>query len=438
MSRSSKSDIPTRLSQVVVLGLSLGLLSAGASRAEQPHWYRGNTHAHTLWSDGSDLPEMMADSYKSHGYDFLALSDHDRLMQGQKWVDVADGPHHASRSVLQMCEKRFGSDWLQFRDCGEKRQVKLKTFEEVKAKLDEPGKFLLIQGEEISDSVDKWAVHLGAINLAEPITTQGGKTVVEAIRADLAAVEQQAECLHRPILTQVNHPNYAGFSISAEDLAEAPAARFCEIANAHPGVRNAGDAAHPNMEKEWDVANTIRIGKMKAPPLFGIGSDDAHCRHDASHAPNLRSAWIVVRARELTAEAILAAMNRGDFYASTGVTLSKMEYDPKQRAMSVAVKAEPGVGYTIEFIGTLEGVDPSCEPVEIVAKGPKPVRRGRKYSPEVGKVLSSVKGTSACYRLTGKELFVRAVVRSDKPVRNAPPSGFRLQTAWCQPVGWEK
>src|SRR5688572_875734 len=29
-----------------------------------PQWYRGNLHAHTLWTDGDDYPEMVADWYR--------------------------------------------------------------------------------------------------------------------------------------------------------------------------------------------------------------------------------------------------------------------------------------------------------------------------------------------------------------------------------------
>ena len=79
-------------------------------------------------------------------------------------------------------------------------------------------------------------------------------------------------------------------------------------------------------------------------------------------------------------------MNRGDFYASTGVTLRKIAYDAQRRTIAVEVQPEPGVSYTIEFIGTLSGVDPKGEPAEGMAdNGEKSKRPGRKYSPEVGK-----------------------------------------------------
>ena len=56
--------------------------------AEKGRWFKGNTHTHSLWSDGNDLPEMIVDWYKNEGYDFLALSDHNTLSRGQRWMPV--------------------------------------------------------------------------------------------------------------------------------------------------------------------------------------------------------------------------------------------------------------------------------------------------------------------------------------------------------------
>ena len=53
-------------------------------------YWKGNLHTHSLWSDGDDYPEMIADWYKSHGYQFLALSDHNVLSEGQRWMAAGD------------------------------------------------------------------------------------------------------------------------------------------------------------------------------------------------------------------------------------------------------------------------------------------------------------------------------------------------------------
>jgi hypothetical protein len=43
------------------------------------NWYKGNLHTHTSQSDGAVSPEEMMACYRKAGYDFLALSDHNRL-----------------------------------------------------------------------------------------------------------------------------------------------------------------------------------------------------------------------------------------------------------------------------------------------------------------------------------------------------------------------
>ena len=47
-------------------------------------------HTHSLWSDGNGFPEMVADWYKSNGYHFLALSDHNVLSQGERWMSTTE------------------------------------------------------------------------------------------------------------------------------------------------------------------------------------------------------------------------------------------------------------------------------------------------------------------------------------------------------------
>ena len=64
----------------------------GAEPVLRERCWKGNLHAHTLWSDGDDFPEMVADWYKSKGYHFLALSDHNLIQAGEKWVNVSQLP----------------------------------------------------------------------------------------------------------------------------------------------------------------------------------------------------------------------------------------------------------------------------------------------------------------------------------------------------------
>ena len=42
---------------------------AGQSDPAPNRWWKGNLHTHSLWSDGDDFPEMIAEWYKQHGDD---------------------------------------------------------------------------------------------------------------------------------------------------------------------------------------------------------------------------------------------------------------------------------------------------------------------------------------------------------------------------------
>src|SRR5436853_6539289 len=64
-------------------------LCSGQTALAQSQWWKGNLHTHSLWSDGDDFPEMIVNWYKEHGYDFLALSDHNVMLTGDKWVSIS-------------------------------------------------------------------------------------------------------------------------------------------------------------------------------------------------------------------------------------------------------------------------------------------------------------------------------------------------------------
>jgi hypothetical protein len=42
-------------------------------------WFRGNIHTHTTESDGRLSPSEVSDFYRTRGYDFIILTDHDRV-----------------------------------------------------------------------------------------------------------------------------------------------------------------------------------------------------------------------------------------------------------------------------------------------------------------------------------------------------------------------
>lgn len=61
-------------------------LLAGCAPAptQKGGWWKGNLHTHSFWSDGDEFPETIMDWYKSRGYHFAALSDHNRIAEGHR------------------------------------------------------------------------------------------------------------------------------------------------------------------------------------------------------------------------------------------------------------------------------------------------------------------------------------------------------------------
>src|SRR3970040_1877271 len=92
-------------------------------------WWKGNLHTHSLWSDGDDFPEMVIDGYKKAGYDFVALSDHNVLAEGERFVET-------DPEIVADYRARFGNDWVEVTEDG---RVRLKTFDEYRSLFEEKG-----------------------------------------------------------------------------------------------------------------------------------------------------------------------------------------------------------------------------------------------------------------------------------------------------------
>lgn len=414
------------MAAAAVLGFAL---RSGAGEGEE--WFKGNTHTHSLWSDGNDFPEMIVDWYKKAGYHFMGMSDHTILSRGEKGQSeetIKKRQRGIGKTAIQKYRERFDDDWIETREVKGVTYYQLKTLEEYRPLFEEAGKFLLLEAEEISNHL---AVHINAVNVGELIEHEDRGTVREIMRKNLAAVREQEKRLGRSILAHVNHPNFQ-WAVSAEDLAHVVEDQFFEVYNGHPIIKHLGEGDRPGDEKIWDIANTIRIAKLKAPPLFGMATDDSHTYHGGDVSPG--RGWVMVRAKELKADLLMDAMKAGDFYASSGVTLREVSFDAKEGLLRIVIEPDGDAKFTTEIIGTEEGYDESVEEIPPPERFPRAVRY--KYSEDVGKVLATVEGTEVEYRLTGKELYVRATVTSSERHGNPSFEGQKKQ-AWVQPVGWE-
>ena len=306
-----------------------------AMTPSQPlQWYKGNTHTHTINSDGDSTPDEVVRWYRERHYHFLVLSDHNFLTEVE-----------GLNSVFAAREK-----------------------------------FLVINGEEVTDNFGESRIHINGLNLREVVPPQGGSNAVDTLQRNVDAIRGVGGVPH------INHPNFR-WSLTADQMRQVRNNKLFEIYNGSPSVNNHGGGGSPGLEAMWD--KILSSGKL----IYGIAVDDAH-HFKGEFSPdrlNPGRGWVVVQAPRLSAAAIMEGLEAGRFYASTGVSLSDLRID--DQGIEIAIQQEPTFKYTTHFIG------------------------------DGGRLLSKAHGLKARYRFQGGERYVRARVVDSMGTM-----------AWTQPV----
>jgi hypothetical protein len=306
----------------------------GTSAPATGRWFKGNTHTHTVNSDGDSTPDEVVRWYREHGYQFLVLTDHNYLTS----VGGLNAVHGADE------------------------------------------KFLVIQGEEVTMTAASKPVHVNGLAIESLVTPPTATSILSALQQAVDGIRAAKGVPH------VNHPNF-GWALTSEDLQKLERTKLFEIFNGHPQVNNAGGGNVPGLEDVWD--RILTSGRL----MYGIAVDDAHHfkRPGDPTASGPGRGWVFVRAPRLDSRAVVEALERGDFYASTGVELAA--YEPTTTSITLKVRATTWSKYRVQFIG-----------------------RG-------GRLLAEQPDASASYTFKGDEGYVRAKIIESNG-----------QTAWTQPV----
>ena len=297
-------------------------------------WYKGNTHCHTLNSDGDSSPWEVAEFYKKHGYDFVFITDHNFLT----------------------------------------------SVDRLNAVYGEESNFLVIQGVEVSKSFGDKSIHVCALNPERLLVPEDGSSLLNVLQDTISTIRDTKAA---PIIA---HPNFR-WSFGSEELKKAGNCLLFELFNAHPAVNNTGWGDRQSTEEMWD--SVLSSGKI----IYAVASDDAHCFRDPWARTEARpnQGWVMVEAEELTAEAVVEALEKGRFYSSTGVELE--DYQADNSSVMVKVKQERDAQYRLQFIG------------------------------REGKVFFENYENQATYILKGNEMYIRIKIEDSNGNR-----------AWTQPV----
>ena len=256
-------------------------------------WLKGNTHTHTVNSDGDSTPDEVVRWYREQKtYQFLVLTDHNFLTS----VDGLNAVHGADT------------------------------------------KFLVIRGEEISDKFGDKPLHINGLDVKSLVTPQGGSSVSDILTRNVAAIRKAEGIPH------INHPNFI-WAITGADLKQVKNNTLFEVFNGHPTVNNVGGGGVPGLEELWDDILT------SGQEIYGIAVDDAHVFKRPFDATAARpgQGWVVVRAPALDARAVVSALDRGEFYASNGVVLDDVAVTKQN--LTVTIKEAPTTKYRTQFVG---------------------------------------------------------------------------------------
>lgn len=225
-------------------------------------FWRGNLHCHSTRSDGALPPEEVARRYRAQGYHFYCQSDHFMEQFGYPVTDTTAYRADDFTTILG-------------------------------AELHAPG---LVNGEI-------WHI-LGVGLPADFSPLRPGETGPE-----LARRAQDAGAF-----VAIAHPQWYGLTL--EDARTVSFADAVEIYNHTCAVQ----ADRPD--------GTYLLDQMLLEGLHlnAIATDDAHFRDEVNSNADAFGGWVMVKSETLAPDAILAALKRGDFYASQGPELCQVRF----------------------------------------------------------------------------------------------------------------
>jgi len=342
--------------------------TSALAQDEAAKWYKGNTHAHTVLCGHADsTPEHVAQWYLDRGYHFLCLSEHN------KYIDPKD----------------------------------------VELPDDRREDFILIPGQEITGAKVIHSTGLNTDALVEWSHDSVHKHEIIQSHVDGARAAGGV-----PIL---NHPNFH-YAVTERDILPVKRLHLFELYNGHPAVNNLGDDQHISTEQLWD--RLLTLGMV----MYGVASDDAH--HFQTWAPdqsNPGRGWIMVRADELTPDAITNAIEAGNFYASSGVILEDVR---------IGDRGDRRYRITVDVAATMRELESDLLIGRRVDEGPEGFRlesigwHGRVFeTKQFGPDALDVPVT-ASFDLAKGELYLRTRVTYTRP---HPKGGFEAFYAWTQP-----
>ena len=257
------------------------------------NYYKANLHCHTVYSDGTLTPEQIKQEYKARGYSAVAFTDHEHIINSSHLTDE-------SFVAITGCE-------LAIKECPAGSTLKNANMKATHLCL-----WAKDEKAELTPCYSTLADHF--INDA----------VKDRIKADGDTPrEYTAECIERIIdtahrdgfLVCYNHPSW-----SLQDATDYPMHKGADFIE----IFNTGSVKGGLYADEAAFAEMLRLN----PEILPVATDDNHNRKplDSPYSDSF-GGFAMINAQSLGYSELMEALENGDFYASTGPSISSLALD---------------------------------------------------------------------------------------------------------------
>lgn len=245
----------------------------------QVKYYKAALHCHTNISDGGPTPEEMKQIYKSKGYQILSITDHNILVDHSALNEedflMLTGAEYNINDGDEWAQKRFWMKTYHLNFIAKRPDILWQPYLPRYPK-DTSRHYL----ELVENGGFPWVYDIDNIN---------------------AMIE---EANRRGFLVMYNHPNWS--LQDHTDYLPLKGLWAMEICNYDSGRNGSLDRDNSRIYREM-----VNAGKR----IFPVASDDAHGEKGAG------GGWVMVGSDVLEYTAVMDALEKGDFYATSGPEL---------------------------------------------------------------------------------------------------------------------
>lgn len=243
---------------------------------QEGKFYKACLHTHTTVSDGQRTPQEVKEAYMAQGYSIVAYTDHEVLV-----------PHN---------------------DLADERFLPITSYEVAINQLERPLPFEYVKTYHLNLYARDKNVHVAPVWKKERVWNP---RYLESVLPEQYDVSYDLDYSTESVNEMIRYANEHGFFVSYNhpvwstqkypDYADLKGLWGVEVYNTGCDIEG-----YPENDQAFD--DLLQNGER----VFPLATDDSHTPYDCF------GGWVMVKATALEYDTVIQALEKGDFYASTG------------------------------------------------------------------------------------------------------------------------